>query len=106
LLLTKDYVVDTANGCGEAIKLMKDNKYDLFLMDLVMDEKDGVETFKEIRKIDPKANAVLFTAFGIQEDGEAGLLSKAIIADIHDEYLRKPIDAEELFNAVEKHINN
>ena len=100
---TKDYNVDTANSCTEALKLVEKTSYDLFLIDLVMPEINGVETFEKIKKINSKAKAISFTAFGVKEDGDVGLIVQAMSAGMIEEYLRKPIFPDELFEAIEKH---
>ncbi|MFA5523730.1 MAG: response regulator transcription factor [Tissierellales bacterium] len=62
----------TASGIGvlaighngiEAIKLYEEYKPDLILMDIRMEEMDGIEASKEILKIDSNAKILLITTF-------------------------------------------
>jgi len=97
------YDVATASNSKEAIDLAEEREFDLILMDLVLEgNKNGVEIFKEIRKIRPDAKAILITAYGPEE--ESRLLPEAWMAGIADDFLRKPVDPATLINAIEKHI--
>lgn len=57
----------------EAIELYKKHRPDLILMDIRMDEKDGIEATKEILEIDPDAKILLITTFQDDEYFSAAL---------------------------------
>ena len=57
-------VVGEASNGDEIIALFKELKPDLVTMDLVMPNKDGIQTIEEIMKIDKKANIVVISAMG------------------------------------------
>ena len=57
-------VFEAANG-RDGVRLFREHRPTLVLVDIVMPEKDGIETVKEILAIDPAA--VIFTMSG--EDG-------------------------------------
>lgn len=69
-------------------------QYDLLLMDIQMDEMDGIETARYVRKQDPEVCLIFITSmeqFAIQ-----GYQVEAF------RYLLKPLNPEELFSALDK----
>ena len=61
-LKLKGYFVLTADDGHKAIDMIKQNKPDLVLLDVVMPEFDGVDTLKEIRKTAPDLDVIMITA--------------------------------------------
>ncbi len=59
------YTVSTARDGFEAISKYSEIHPDLVLMDINMPGIDGTETFFRLREINPKANIVLMSAFGL-----------------------------------------
>jgi two-component system, chemotaxis family, chemotaxis protein CheY len=58
-------VIEAADG-GEDVALFHEHRPTLTIVDIVMPEKDGIETVKEILAIDPAA--VVFTISGANDD--------------------------------------
>jgi DNA-binding NtrC family response regulator len=84
-----------ANG-KEALLKLKEKFFDLALLDYKMPELDGLQTLKEIRKLDPDLPVVMMTAYGTVETAVASMKEGAL------DYLSKPIDLEELLLKFEK----
>ncbi len=102
ILDANGYKVFAANNSRDAIELAKREEPDMILLDLILKgDKNGVEIFKDIRTFMPKARAILITGFGPEE--ERNLLPSAWQEGVIDEFIRKPIDPEELIKAIEKH---
>jgi len=102
ILDKKGYQTTTACSSHEALGLVKEKKFDLVIIDLIIrGDKNGVEIFKELRNMRSDIKALLFTGYGPQE--EMKLLFEAVKEGMLDEILRKPIWPEELIKAVEKH---
>ncbi|MEE8423190.1 MAG: ATP-binding protein, partial [Thermodesulfobacteriota bacterium] len=84
-------VIDLANNGHEAVEKVKENKYDLVLMDLLMPVMDGLQATRIIRKdISKDLPIIALTAAAMEKDEEKGLS-----AGIND-YLLKPIEPEKL----------
>jgi len=67
-----------ANSGEEALKLINSEKFHAAVIDLKMPGMDGLETIKEIRKIDPALHTVLLTGYGDEKVHEAtGALDSA-----------------------------
>lgn len=102
IIEAKGYEVFTANNSHDALKLTRQEPPDLILLDLILKgDKNGLEIFKEIRIFMPEVKAILITGFGPEEEGR--LLPASWQGGIIDEFLRKPLDSEELIRAIEKH---
>ena len=102
ILDLKGYQVLTAASSKEALELVVETDFDLVLTDLILKgDKNGVEIFKEMKKIKPSIKVMLFTGYGPEE--EHHLLMESQLEGMLDEWLRKPIEPEELIKAIEKH---
>jgi CheY-like chemotaxis protein/predicted regulator of Ras-like GTPase activity (Roadblock/LC7/MglB family) len=85
----------TTNG-NDAIALYKSEDFDLALVDLNTPGADGLEVLTALRKYDPSAAVVIFTADGTKEDAVEALRLGAC------EFLETPTDAETLISTVQR----
>lgn len=84
----------------DAIEAVKDNHYSLIFMDMIMPGMNGLETFREIKKIRPAARVVLFT--GYFRDAEDAIL-QGVKEGMIDEFIRKPYFADEIVRSANKY---
>jgi len=77
-----------ANG-REALQRLQGGFFDIVALDYKMPELDGLQTLKEIRKLDPDLPVIMMTAYGTIETAVASMKEGAL------DYLTKPIDLEE-----------
>lgn len=84
----------------EAIEAVKDSPYSLIFMDIIMPGMNGLETFREIKKIRPAAKVVLFT--GYFRDAEDAIL-QGVREGMIDEFIRKPYFADEIVRSANKY---
>ena len=85
-------VIEAADG-NEALEVMNNHRPNLILVDLNMPVVDGLQTIKEIRKLEPpgeRVPIVAITAFDVYGMKEAALEIGC------NTYLSKPLDMEEL----------
>ena len=93
-----------ANG-REALENVKETRYDLILMDIMLPEMNGFEITKEIRKfekenkIEKPVPIIALTANTYDNDRE-----KCFLAGMN-EYLAKPFTAEQLVKVIQKFIS-
>jgi PAS domain S-box-containing protein len=90
--------VSIANNGEEAVKMVKNSKFDVLLMDIQMPGMDGYQATIQIRN-DPrftfaKLPIIAITANAMAEDRE-----KALETGLND-YVTKPIDMSQLANAL------
>lgn len=84
------FLVQTVSSAGDAVEAATKENFDLFLIDLVMSEKDGIELIRELRELNINVPAILLTAseteFGESKKGGLniiGVISKGMpMADV------------------------
>ncbi|MEQ8338746.1 MAG: PAS domain S-box protein [Cyclobacteriaceae bacterium] len=93
-------VIEASSGF-EAIKKIKKIHFDLVLMDIQMPDMDGVETTKEIKKLNiPDLPPIIaMTAYSMEEDRES------FINEGLDDYISKPIKATALIDKVKSWLD-
>lgn len=99
----KHSVFSASNG-NEALKILEKNPgIDLLITDIIMPEKEGIETIVEIRKVNKKLRIIAISGGGKLEANGYLLLAKKLGAD---EIIAKPFDDKTLLETVEKvHLN-
>ena len=92
-------VSQAANGLEAAALLEKEAPYDLVITDILMPEKEGIETIKELKSQWPQTRILAISGGGIGMSGDYLDLALAMGAD---EALGKPFGRKELLMAVER----
>ena len=65
----RDLVVEaTAQGGAEAVRLFREHRPDVVVLDLRMPEVSGLQVLEQIRAIDPGARVLVLTTFDDEED--------------------------------------
>ena len=103
LLEKRGHRVAVASDGRDAMKNLERESFDLILMDVQMPEMDGFATTRMIRKREEEHGGhipiVAMTAYATKEDRERCFQSGM------DDYVSKPIKAEQLFMVMEKLVN-
>lgn len=97
ILVKSGCQVDSVSSGKEAIlKLQTEGTYDLVLMDIQMPEMDGMETTKQLKRLNiaDLPPIIAMTAYAMKEDRER------FLAVGMDDYLAKPIRAQSLIEMV------
>lgn len=81
------YEVVTTNSPTEAIRILKENHYDLIITDLKMPGMDGIELFDEFKEIKPDVPVIIITAYGSPETADEAM--KKGVADFITKPFRK-----------------
>ena len=89
------YCIVSARDGYEAIQKVKEMNFDVILMDIKMPGMNGVETFKEIKKIHPATVVVMMTAYAVED-----LVREALREGAYG-VLYKPLDIEKMMGLVE-----
>ncbi len=63
LLTSEDYLVDIAQSPLKGLEMYRDRFYDFVLLDLQMQEKNGLEVLEEIKRMDRYAVVVIVTTY-------------------------------------------
>jgi two-component system nitrogen regulation response regulator GlnG len=64
LLTDEGHTVQTAATGEQGISMVRDQLPDLVIMDVRLPGKDGLQTYRTMREIEPKLPVIVMTAFG------------------------------------------
>lgn len=95
-LARRGYVVDTAGSGGEALRTLRGATYDAAVFDLKMDDMDGFELLRVVRRMAPEMAVIMLTGHGGAEEAREGMRLGAA------GYLLKPCEMEDLVCAIER----
>ncbi len=98
----KTYSVTEAENGEKAIRLAKKTEFDLIITDIIMPEKEGIETIKEIREIYPMIKIIAISGGGRIGPYDYLDLAKRLGAK---KVLEKPFDLKEMLVAVKELLN-
>ena len=90
------YEVEMAAGSKEALKRLKDSRYDLLIVDIKMKEISGMEILKQVNVNHARTTVIMMTAYGSIEKAIQAMKNKAY------DYLLKPFDPIELSLMIKK----
>ena len=94
---TKDgYNVETAMSGEDALKLMAEKNFDIFLVDVKMPGMDGIELLGRIKEVQPNAAVIMMTAHGSIQTAVEAMRGGA------GDYLCKPFDPDTLSLLMER----
>ena len=90
------YEVDTAENAEEALRLIKEQEYPVMFFDIKMPGMNGIDLFKEVKKIYTDPLVYVMTGYPSQFEQE-GCLAMGF-----KDYFVKPLLFETLLEAAEK----
>ena len=61
------YVVDVFQSGGTAIERLKETQYDIVVTDIRMDDVDGLDVLKAVRKSSPRTKIIMITGYATAE---------------------------------------
>jgi DNA-binding NtrC family response regulator len=93
-LKKRDFDVTTAYSGAEAIRAVRDRDFDVAVVDLKMEDMDGIELLKILKQMLPAMQVIMLTGHGSERAARNGISVGAF------DYLLKPIDLEALLERV------
>lgn len=94
----ENYETKIVDNGVDALKLMKDETWDLVLLDIMLPRLSGLEVLRRLRKKDEETPVILLTARDQVHDKVSGLDLGA------NDYVTKPFQIEELFARIRAHL--
>jgi DNA-binding NtrC family response regulator len=86
--------VTSAFSGSEAIKAMRKAEFDVAVLDLKMEDMDGIEVLKIFKKMDPDMPVIMLTGHGSEKSAGEGMEYGAY------DYLFKPYEFDELLEKI------
>ena len=96
ILEDKGYRVATAQDGAEVIEMVKSRHYDIIFLDVNLPDMNGVETFEQVKKIDPKVTVVMMSDYNDEE-----LVGRAVRGGAYA-CIYKPFDTKKVIALVEE----
>jgi DNA-binding response OmpR family regulator len=93
-LTHRGFKVTTASSGAEAIRALRKWEFDLAVVDLKMEDMDGIEVLKVLKKMDPALQVIILTGHGSERAARDGLAHGAF------DYLIKPIGLDPLIERI------
>ncbi len=78
----------------QAIQILRKNDFDVVVLDLKMEDMDGIEVLKIMKKMAPEVPVIFLTGHGSQEAAREGIASGAF------DYLTKPCELSQLIEKI------
>ncbi len=99
--LRNDYRVVTLNSGVRALKYLEQERPDLILLDIQMAQKDGIETLREIRAMEGRADIPVIMLTGVEDKDFVLKSARLGICD----YILKPFSSEDLLKRIRRVFN-
>jgi DNA-binding NtrC family response regulator len=91
------YAVEAVSSATEAIETLKNKKYDVCFIDIILPDFSGFRLYEECHNIAPEMNVVLFTG---SDEEFATIKAKAVEGARYS--LKKPFDIQEVRDIIRK----
>jgi YesN/AraC family two-component response regulator len=96
MLTTAGYGLQEASNGTEGLAAYRQQRPDVVLMDILMPEREGLETIRELMQIDPQAKIIAMSVTGEKRFGHLSIaLHMGAIRILH-----KPFTRDELLTAI------
>lgn len=93
-LKKRSFEVGKANSGSEALQRLRQQDFDVAVLDLKMEDMDGIEILKILKKMAPELVVIMLTGHGSAEAAHEGIKEGAY------DYLTKPCELEDLANKI------
>lgn len=93
-LTRRGLAVSTASSGSQAILALRQRDFDVAVLDLKMEDMDGIEVLKIFKKMDPGLSVIMLTGHGSEQAARDGMALGAF------DYLTKPCDIETLMEQI------
>ncbi len=95
LLNRKGFDTAVAGNAEKALRILKEKKKDVIVLDIQMGGMDGHAALQEIKKTDPDIQVIILTGYGSRYSAMRALVREAF------DYLAKPCDVEILASRIQ-----
>jgi len=97
-LSRRNIEVTKAYSGSEAIQIVRKNDFEVAVLDLKMEDMDGIEVLRIFKKMLPSMAVIMLTGHGSETAAKAGISQGAF------DYLTKPCQFEELLKKIGKAV--
>jgi len=98
-LTRRSFEVTTASSGAEAIRALRAQDFDVAVVDLKMEDMDGIEVLKVLKRMVPALHVIILTGHGSERAAREGIAQGAF------DYLIKPIGLDPLIARIHAAMN-
>ncbi|MCS7283376.1 MAG: hybrid sensor histidine kinase/response regulator [Anaerolineae bacterium] len=98
VLAPQGFEVDVAENGPVGLRKLRESRYDVLLLDIMMPGMSGIEVLRQARQIDPDLICIIITGYATVE-----LAVQAIREGAHD-FIAKPFSADQLLQVVNREL--
>jgi len=95
-LSKRDMTVTAAYSGTEAIQTLRKQDFDVTVLDLKLEDMDGIEILRIFKKLVPAMPVIMLTGHGSEQAAQEGMAYGAF------DYLTKPSDLEDLVDIIRR----
>ncbi|MCX5862684.1 MAG: response regulator [Desulfomonile sp.] len=95
-LSKRNFQVATAFGGAAGIRVLRRQDFDVAVLELKMEDMDGIEVLKIFKKMVPELAVIMLTGHGSEQAAREGIEYGAF------DYLTKPCDLEDLVEKIKE----
>jgi DNA-binding NtrC family response regulator len=90
--------ITSAVSGTNALQVLRRDNFDVAILDLKMEDMDGIEVLQIFKKMDPEMPVIMLTGHGSEKAAHEGMANGAF------DYLLKPCDLEDLLEKIRQAI--
>ncbi|MGC8719745.1 MAG: response regulator [Thermodesulforhabdaceae bacterium] len=94
----RNFEVEVAHSGTEAIQKLRRASFDVAVLDLKMEDMNGIEVLKIFKKMDPEMPVIMITGHGSEQAAQEGMSCGAY------DYLMKPCEFEVLIEKIHEAV--
>jgi DNA-binding NtrC family response regulator len=98
-LSKRNFQVGKATSGTEAFQILRKRDFDVAVLDLKMEDMDGIEILRILKKMAPELVVIMLTGHGSAEAAREGIKQGAY------DYLTKPCELDELIQKIQEAYN-
>ncbi len=95
-LEVRGVTTSVANSGRQAIQTLREQDFDVVLLDLKMEDVDGIETLKVCKIMDPRLKVIILTGHGGEAEAKQCLKLGAF------DYLVKPSELDDIIKSIRR----
>jgi FixJ family two-component response regulator len=96
ILGEENYAVTPCRAGGDAVEMLKQDRFDVLITDLKMPGMDGLQAMESLYEIDPDLSMIMITAYATVDSAVKAMRMGAV------DYIRKPFTPDQLLELVNK----
>jgi DNA-binding NtrC family response regulator len=97
-LIKRNIEVEKAFSGAEGIQALRKQDFDVAILDLKMEDMDGIEVLKVFKKMYPQMEVIMLTGHGSEKAAREGIEFGAF------DYLTKPCELDELLQKIREAV--